>query len=106
MTTHASCLLGRFDEALPFAALARATRVPQLGAEHPRILNSAHELAVLLRLLGAPGRALPLARAAAAGRAAAPGAGSSDARASVLCVALIKGDVCAAAALRAAGAKE
>ena len=108
MTLLAGCLrrLGRFDEALPLAALAHATRVPQLGAEHRRTLNSAHQLAVLLRLLDAPGRALPLARAAAAGRAAASGAGSEDARASALCVALIEGDAPTTAALRAAGAKE
>jgi hypothetical protein len=60
----------------------------------------------VLRLIGAPARALPLARAAAAGRAAASGADSVDARASALCVALIEGDGAAVSALRAAGARE
>ena len=96
--------MGRFDEALPLAALAHAVRVPQLGADHPRTLNSAHQLSVLLQLLGAPARALPLARAAA-GRAAASCVDSCDARASALCVALLAGNAAAAAALRAGGAK-
>jgi tetratricopeptide (TPR) repeat protein len=108
MTGLAACLRrqGRFDEALPLACEAYAWRATNRGETHLHTYHSAHEMGVLLRLVGAPQRALPHALAAYQGRLHAMGATSRSTLTSQLSLARLQGDSVLAAAIESRGVKE
>jgi tetratricopeptide (TPR) repeat protein len=104
----AACLRrqGRFDEALPLARDAHQLSREVLSEEHLLVLACAHELGVLLRLLGARQQALSYARAAYEGRLRVQGAGSRFTLASQLSLARLQGDGALAASISTRGIKE
>ena len=78
--------------ALALGEVAWRGRCGALGEGHADALCSAHELGVALRLAGRGGEALPLARAAYAGRLALQGSGGRLTLASQLSLARLQGD--------------
>jgi hypothetical protein len=108
MSGLAKCLRrqGRFDEALPLALEAHTGRCAHLGGAHPDTFPSAHELGVLLRLIGAPARAHPYASAAYEGLLRVVGAEHRDTLSSQLSLARAQGDAALASALAARGVIE
>ena len=94
------------DEALPLARETFFGRIALLGSDNLETSYSAHELGVLLRLLGAPASALPHARAAYETRLRIQGAASRHTLSSQLSLALLQGDAPLAQRLRATGVQE